>query len=92
MFVCPRSPAFFSSFSLPRRSFSFATVFYRLQLWRGFVVAYVLDLKQQHHRVVFMKGVMAMQGVIATEITEAEEQLSSFIEIERENILPRVLH
>ena len=41
---------------------------------------------------IFMERVVAMHRIVATEIAEAEKELSPLIEVKREDVFPRVLH
>jgi len=48
--------------------------------------------KRQHHRVVFVHGVVTVHGPITLEVAEAEEESCILIELKLRDILARHLH
>src|SRR5262245_14429979 len=50
------------------------------------------DVPPQHHRVVFMDGVVAVHGITAYEIPEAHKELYSSIATQSRHVLPSSFH
>src|SRR5712692_6036807 len=50
-----------------------------------------LHLKDEHHRVIFMHGVVAVHGVVPREVAEAEEEGVRLVELEPGDVFSRYL-
>src|ERR671922_1498180 len=56
------------------------------------VVAHVLHLPEQHHRVIFVNRVVAVHRVPAPEVAEPHDELDFFVEPEPYHVLPAEFH
>src|SRR5687768_10775466 len=62
-------------------------------LWVGDVVAFALDdLPDEHHRVIFVDDVVAVERILADEIAEPEERLRMHVVLEPDDVFATVLH
>src|SRR5688500_10379663 len=62
------------------------------RLWFGAVVAGVLHLKQQHHLVIFVDGVVAVHRVAAAKVAKAHDDFDLVVEAEPDDVLAAVFH
>src|SRR5262245_187785 len=62
-------------------------------LWHERVVSAVrIDLPTQHHRVILVNHVMAVQRVAAGPVAESEEELNPLVRTQLCHVLTRALH